>query len=377
MQPSIFLLRDGGLTEMKEQPYDSENLLRKLISDYPNLLAGDQIDDASPRRWLFVSSEAPVPSEGGGAGRWAVDNLFLDQDAVPTIVEVKRRSDTRIRREVVGQMLDYAANAVVYWPVEAIRARFEANCELRNRKPEEVMNECLGVGSGAGEFWMKVKTNLQAGKVRLVFVSDEIPPELRRVVEFLNTQMDPAEVLAVEVKQFVSPQGWQTLVPRVIGQTAEALQKKTAATRPPNLWNEASFFEALEARRGPDEADTAKRILRWAVDKLPRFYWGRGAKDGSFFPTLSHKDQEFTPFVIWTYGTIEIQFQTLKSRPPFDNDPKRVEFLSRLNQIPGIELPADSITRRPTFRLAVLNDEAGLAGFFRTMEWVVHEIKAT
>ena len=28
----------------------------------------------------------------------------------PTLVEVKRSSDTRIRREVVGQMLDYAAN---------------------------------------------------------------------------------------------------------------------------------------------------------------------------------------------------------------------------------------------------------------------------
>ena len=98
MRPSIFLLGDGRLTELKEQPYDSEDLLQKLIADYPNLLAGDQIDDTSPRRWLVVSREAPVPSEEGGAGRWAVDNFFLDQDAVPTIVEVKRRSDTRIRR---------------------------------------------------------------------------------------------------------------------------------------------------------------------------------------------------------------------------------------------------------------------------------------
>ena len=32
---------------------------------------------------------------------------------MPTLVEVKRSSDTRIRREVVGQMLHYAANAVV------------------------------------------------------------------------------------------------------------------------------------------------------------------------------------------------------------------------------------------------------------------------
>ena len=70
-----------------------------------------------------------MPSEEGGVLRWSVDHLFLDQDAIPTIVEVKRSRDTRIRREVVGQMLDYAANAVVYWPVETVRAEFEANHE--------------------------------------------------------------------------------------------------------------------------------------------------------------------------------------------------------------------------------------------------------
>ena len=42
-------------------------------------------------------------------------------------MEVKRSGDTRIRREGVGQMLDYAANAGVYWPVEEIKAKFEAN----------------------------------------------------------------------------------------------------------------------------------------------------------------------------------------------------------------------------------------------------------
>jgi hypothetical protein len=45
---------------------------------------------------------------------------------VPTLVEVKRRADTRIRREVVGQMLDYAANGVVYWPLEQLRELFGA-----------------------------------------------------------------------------------------------------------------------------------------------------------------------------------------------------------------------------------------------------------
>ncbi len=146
--------------------------------------------------------------------------MFLDQDAIPTIVEVKRSTDTRIRREVVGQMLDYAANAVVYWPVETLRDRFKEGHEATE---QDLMNLLYGLDADPEEFWQKVKTNLQADRVRLIFVADEIPAELRRVVEFLNQQMDPAEVLAVEIKQYVGQDSdFETLVPRVIGQTVEA-----------------------------------------------------------------------------------------------------------------------------------------------------------
>ena len=114
---------------MEEAPYDSESLLQKLLADHPDLLAGDQINAEEPRRWLLVTREMAVPGEQDGAGRWSLDHLFLDQDAIPTLVEVKRSSDTRIRREVIGQMLDYAANAVAYWPVEEIKAKFESRCK--------------------------------------------------------------------------------------------------------------------------------------------------------------------------------------------------------------------------------------------------------
>jgi hypothetical protein len=33
-------------------------------------------------------------------------------------------------------------------------------------------------------------------------MSGRIPAELRRIVEFLNKQMNPAEVLALELRQF-------------------------------------------------------------------------------------------------------------------------------------------------------------------------------
>ena len=118
----IYLLNDDSqLTSMDEAPYDSENLLQEMLARYPDLLAGEQINSEVPRRWLLVMREMAVPDEEDGAARWSIDHLFLDQDAVPTLIEVKRSSDTRIRREVVGQMLDYAANAVAYWPVEEIR----------------------------------------------------------------------------------------------------------------------------------------------------------------------------------------------------------------------------------------------------------------
>jgi hypothetical protein len=102
----IFLLSGENLVEMREQAYDSEDLLQAWLAKYPNLLAGGEQVTGSPRRWLLVKREAGVPDREAGGDRWSLDHLFIDQDAVPTLVEVKRSDDTRIRREVVGQMLD-------------------------------------------------------------------------------------------------------------------------------------------------------------------------------------------------------------------------------------------------------------------------------
>jgi hypothetical protein len=249
MNQGLFLLRDDDeLVEMHERPYDSERLLQSLLAKYPNLLAGGQMDSAAPRRWLLIAREMAVPGEEGGGGCWAVDHLFLDQDAIPTIVEVKRSTDTRIRREVVGQMLDYAANAVVYWPIEQIRAAFETTCAAEQQDPSKNLSRSSGADAKPEAFWQQAKTNLQAGRLRLIFVADEIPPELRCVVEFLNAQMDPAEVLAVEIKQYVG-RGLKTLVPCVVGQTAEAQQKKTVAAGSRRKWDEQQFMDDLVLQR--------------------------------------------------------------------------------------------------------------------------------
>lgn len=234
MDGGIFLLQaDNSLMRMNQQPYEAEELLQRLLADHSDLLAGDQINSDSPRRWLFIGREMGVPGEEGGSDQWSLDHLFIDQDAVPTFVEVKRSSDTRSRREVVAQMLDYAANAATYWPVSRMRERHASMCESSGVDAEEHILELIGDDGDIEGYWDRADQNLRSGRVRMLFVSDKIPPTLRRIVEFLNQQMNPAEVLALEVKQFIGTQDGnqlRTLVPRVIGQSEANRQQKRMST---------------------------------------------------------------------------------------------------------------------------------------------------
>jgi len=374
MNGGIYLIQDDGqLVEMTEQLYDSEDYLQELLAKYPNLLAGDQIDSDVPRRWLLIAREAELPSETDGSGRWSVDNLFLDQDAIPTIIEVKRSTDTRIRREVIGQMLDYAANAIAYWPIESIRAKFESYHEKNGKDPRQLLDQFLGNNVDLEQFWQQVKTNLQAGKIRMIFVADEVPSELQRIVEFLNEQMDPAEVLAIEIKQFVG-KGLRTLVPRVIGQTAGAQNKKSSGIREKKQWDETIFFKDFEDRHNIEGGLVARKIFDWAQSRHLRNWWGEGKRDGSFFPIFDHNGIDYTLIALWTNGSIEVQFQHMKGKP-FNDKAMRLELLNRLNNIEGIAIPDEAITRRPTIPLSVFSDESVLKKFLETLEWAINQIK--
>ena len=372
MTGGIFLLRDDDeLIALRESPYEAETVLQALIAKFPNLLAGDQEDPDSPRRWILIGREASLPDAEDAAGRWSVDHLFLDQDAVPTLVEVKRSSDSRIRREVVGQMLDYAANGVVYWPIDQLREMFIRQCDRDGNDPASVIDDVAG-DLGAEGFWQRASDNLRAGRVRMVFVSDEIPRELARVVEFLNGQMNPAEVIAIEIKQYLGADGLKTLVPRAIGQTAEVdARKGRRAVGEARQWDEESLFSTLSERRGVAETRAARELYEWMVTRGWRSTFGRGRQDGSWIPVFEASGRAHYPIALYTYGKVEIQFQILKPLPPFDSDELRLELLRLVNEIPGVSYGPEVITRRPSIQLSLLGaDPAALEGLKRVIEWV-------
>ena len=379
----IFLIRDDGrLVEMREREYDSEDVLQQLLATHPNLLAGDQIDPASPRRWLVIARESAVPSEQGGTGRWAVDNLFLDQDAVPTLVEVKRRSDTRLRREVVGQLLEYAANATAYWPADSLRAQYDTGCQRTGRDPSAGVLELLGPEADVEGFWQRAQLNLRAGRLRLVFVADVIPPELRRIVEFLNEQMDPAEVLAIEVKQYAgSDEGdgamVRTLVPRVFGQTAEAAQRKSTATREvaSDVWTSEKFFSRLVATADPVDVSAIRDLYEWlASQRAVELTWGRGGQYGAFHAGIRSGGKIYKFVYVKTDGLLQLNFADLE-RLPIDAPRLSSALRERLNTIPGVALPEDA--RYPQFPFRVVRDEAARRQLTDTLRWLVTEIAAS
>jgi hypothetical protein len=371
----IFLIHDGNeeLIEMKEQGYDSEDLLQTLLAKYPNLLAGDQIDSKSPRKWLLITREASLPSEEDGAGRWSVDHLFLDQDGIPTLVEVKRSSDTRIRREVVGQMLDYAANAVAYWSISQIRAKYEANCDASDIDPDETLADFLDGQFEADDYWSQVKTNLEAGRIRMLFVADKIPRELQRIIEFMNQQMNPAEVLGLEIKQYANV-GVHTLVPRVIGQTTSAQDRKAGGSISSRQWDEESFFADLESRSGVDESAVARQILDWAKNRGLYFWWGKGNGNGSFFPSVVLGDGRCLTVSVWSAGTIRFQFKDMQKYKPFDSESTRLELLSKLNSIPNVRISDDGIYRRPSVLLSAFTDPKLLRQLIEILDCLVDEL---
>jgi hypothetical protein len=176
------------------------------------------------------------------------------------------------------------------------------------------------------------------------------------------------------VPQYVGA-GLKTYVPRLVGQTAAAQQKKSPGSEDKRKWNENEFMTELSRTVPPAQVDVARRLLTWANTTGLRIWWGQGKKHGSFFPMFDYAMNTYWTFAVWTYSGVELQFQHMQGRPPFGEIDKRREMLVRLNKIPGINLSDSVLTRRPSVPFAVLEKQENLEGFLRVWEWYLDEIR--
>ena len=121
--PGIYLRSGDSYVAMTEQAYEREGVLQALIAQHPEMLASDE------RPLLLVRREAHVLQEQDSS--LSLDHLYLDARGVPTLVEVKQGANNEVRRKVVAQMLDYAANAQRSFSVDRMTTWLEEDATRR------------------------------------------------------------------------------------------------------------------------------------------------------------------------------------------------------------------------------------------------------
>ncbi len=373
---AIYQIRENGqLTEMQAKPWDSPASLNQILTDNSSLLAGEQIDPIDPRRWLPIATQLPVPSAVYDQERGVVDHLFVDQDAIPTLVQVVTSHADNHGEILVTQVLDRAAHAVSYWSIATLKDEFFTYSRKRGHDWEEVLQDFLAVDSLTDTeiFWQQVQQNLSQGKIRLMLISDRIPQPLQHLVEFLNQQMINAEVFAVEVNQYTSD-NTKILIPRLIGITPSN-RHKAINPRPGNQWDEVAFLQELTTRKATDGAIVTQRILEWTKARKLHIYWGIGRVDGSFSVVLKQEAISHPILVVamsQLTNDLKLQFGVPITIAPFQGEEKRKELLQRFPKIQGMRIVEDaqSLTCFVSSRQA----EAVLDRVFHALDWIIHEI---
>jgi hypothetical protein len=344
---------------MQPSSFESEDKFQELLARFPDLLTDADFGEGNPRRWVLVKREAGVPDRDGGSARWALDHLFLDQDGVPTLVEIKRATDTRARREVVAQMLDYAANAVSWWRVEELAAFFELNCQSAGTTSQAAIAALLVHDEpDVDAFWRGVQANLTSGRIRMIFVADHISPELERIVEFLNEQMNPATIAALELRPFANGPD-RILAPRLLGITPRAAAKKSVSVQ-----NLATSVEDWLSSGCSGEFASREQIKRF-LDVAQSVSGSSGLTGQSVAIDIPSGPQNIRVAYIRPDGKTALSGWMLRKAGPFASDESRLKLYDEF-EAAGFKLSHHGPKGEPLFDLPEVTD---LEGWQRLQEF--------
>lgn len=231
-----------------------EGWLQKLIQDCPALLP---VADIEPGLMSLVPvcMELSVPSG-------YVDNLMVTPEGGIVVVETKLWRNPQARREVVGQVLDYAKDlsALTYEALE--RTAGAARKEHGFRLIDLVL--ATGADVDEAQFIDRVTRNLKLGRFLLIIAGDGIQEGAEQLAGFVQRHVGLHFTLAlVEMSIWRIPEGGRIVVlPRIIARTVEieravvrveagvsvvpleASPTTIVQARAPSL-SEAQFYESL------------------------------------------------------------------------------------------------------------------------------------
>jgi hypothetical protein len=315
-----------------------EVTLQELIADHPELIPGDDINPSDPPRFLVVRSEAGVT-----AG--SMDILLVDQRGIPTVVETKLIDNREIRRSVLAQGVEYLAHLKTEWTAQRMMDEGRAYWRARNGDLDSQAVDRLGIMLDS-DFLERIDSNIGSNRMRLIIASDEIPPELKQIIEFLNDASE-FDIYGIEVQLFSGrDRNRKILAPRLVGLTETARERKSSASGTGSRWTYERFVEALQAESSSEAVPFADELIRFGEQVSDRpVEWGNGKGRGSFTARLLLGSNRFSLFSVYTTGELSINFGWSYQKYPDLGIDVSEKYRARIKEELGIEFEQSSWER--------------------------------
>jgi uncharacterized protein with ParB-like and HNH nuclease domain/alkylated DNA nucleotide flippase Atl1 len=186
-------------------------------------------------------------------------------------------------------------------------------------------------------------------------------------VSFLDGRADQGQrVAAVELAALVG-----------LGDEIEVLEVEQAVPAPVDLdERHEQFLAQLAERDGPGASGAVARLLDKWVAAGGELTFGSAATTSGFPVVRGPGGASIWPLAIYPGSTIEVMFQSLKVRPPFDDPALRGQLRAMLNEAPDIDLPLAKLELRPSFRVSALADTANEEVVARALEWFMSVVRS-
>ena len=224
--PQIAIRRAGetGWSTVESTRYPDEAYLQSLLHDSPFLVPFHEFRDAPPDA-VVTLREFWLPGAGSS------DLVFVDSDGALTVIECKLATNPEARRVVLAQVLEYgsALAGMSYADFNAMASRSLGNVDLADAMAEAVDSEEFDETA----FRDAVTENLAAGEAELVIAIDQMNPNLRRLLDYVESRSGGRlKVFALEI-QYHATEGLEALVPQIAnpaGQLGRGSQPRGSTT---------------------------------------------------------------------------------------------------------------------------------------------------
>jgi hypothetical protein len=189
----------------------SEGWLQQRLLECPELLPIDEID---PGFGPLIAVGCEVGTAVG-----PMDNLYISAQGTLTLVEAKLWRNPEARRQVIGQILDYAKE-LSRWSYDDLDAKAR---EVAGKSLWELVSGADNAGLDESRFVDAVARNLKVGRFLLLIVGDGIREEMERLADFLQETPQLRFTLAlVELQVYRLPNDERYLIlPLIVGRTKE------------------------------------------------------------------------------------------------------------------------------------------------------------